>query len=426
MKPAIRVDNLSKCYRLGSRHTGGYRTLRETIMETAALPWRRLCGQTRDKAGDDAPVVWALHDVSLEIQPGEVVGIVGRNGAGKTTLLKLLSRVTEPTAGRIEVRGRLGSLLEIGTGFHFELTGRENIFLNGAILGMSRREIQRKFDAIVEFSEVERFLDTPVKRYSSGMKVRLAFAVAAHLEPHILLLDEVLAVGDAAFQRKCLEKTREIALSGRTVLLVSHNMATVLQICKEAVYLQDGRLIAQGPAAEICQRYLSAQTEVQEEWLDLSSVRRGWTADRRAQAVACRATTPEKSDPWSLPYGAELSLDIVIQTSTQVDFLSLTLGLHTATGFEIGSAVSQDSLPLRPLGTGRFVFHVSFPGLTLRPGRYYVGLLLRTEHGLADNIPEAIYFDVLPTMDSVEKSVQDRIGPVIPDFRCTLTELGHE
>jgi lipopolysaccharide transport system ATP-binding protein len=423
MKPAIRIENLSKRYRINSLHAGGYRTLRETIMEVVAAPWRGQRQRAAETGDALADTIWALRDVSLEIEPGEVVGIIGRNGAGKTTLLKVLSRVTEPTSGRIEIRGRLGSLLEVGTGFHLELTGRENIFLNGAILGMTRSEIVRKFDEIVAFSEVERFLDTPVKRYSSGMKVRLAFAVAAHLEPHILLLDEVLAVGDTAFQRKCLEKTREIALSGRTVLLVSHNMATVLQICKHAIFLEQGRLIAQGPAAEVAQRYLSMQTETQQEWFDLTTCRRGRTHERHAELTSCRATTGDKTDAWSWPYGSELAFDIVVQVRSSLSYLELGVTLFTATGSALGSALSHDCVPPAPVRPGRVVFNIAYPGLTLQPGRYYLAFSLRCDHGMVDYIPEAVYFDVLPTMESAKKGAQGRLGPLIPAFRCSVAPL---
>ena len=222
----IRVDSLSKQYRIGGKQEG-YRTLRDTLTETFVSPFRRARKLLRGHAYGAAEldeIIWALRDISFEVKRGEVVGIIGRNGAGKTTLLKILSRITEPTEGYAEIHGRVGSLLEVGTGFHPELTGRENIYLNGAILGMKKAEIERKFDEIVDFAEIEKFIDTPVKHYSSGMYVRLAFAVAAHMEPEILLVDEVLAVGDAAFQKKCLGKMGEVAEGGRTVLFVSHNM----------------------------------------------------------------------------------------------------------------------------------------------------------------------------------------------------------
>ena len=224
-EPAIRVTNLSKRYYIGAR-AQAYHTVRETIAGSLARLNPATAFRKRQPAWKH-PEIWALRDVSFEVQPGEVIGIIGRNGAGKSTLLKTLARITEPTAGRIEIRGRVGSLLEIGTGFHPELTGRENIFLNGAILGMNRRELARKFDEIVAFAELDEFIDTPVKRYSSGMHMRLAFAVAAHLEPEILVVDEVLAVGDAAFQKKCIGKMGSVASKGRTVLVVSHNMGTI-------------------------------------------------------------------------------------------------------------------------------------------------------------------------------------------------------
>src|SRR5688572_3024387 len=248
---AIRVQGLGKQYHIGQAARAGYDTLRESIMSW--VPMRRA---RRDRRVDDR-TIWALKDVNFEVRRGEVVGIIGRNGAGKSTLLKILSRITEPTTGSVDLFGRVGSLLEVGTGFHPELSGRENIFLNGAILGMQRMEITRKFDEIVDFAEVEQFMDMPVKHYSSGMYLRLAFAVAAHLEPEILLVDEVLAVGDAAFQKKCLGKIGEVAGAGRTVLFVSHNMAAITSLCTRVVYLDKGLFSADGSANEIVQLYLT-------------------------------------------------------------------------------------------------------------------------------------------------------------------------
>src|SRR4051812_7460152 len=253
-EPVISVTGLGKRYYLS--HQKGQDTLRDSLTQGVRGLWNRVV------RGEDAPVgeeFWALRDVSFEINQGDVVGIIGRNGAGKSTLLKLLSRITEPTTGRATIRGRVASLLEVGTGFHPELSGRENIFLNGAILGMSRVEIQRKFDEIVAFAEVERFLDTQVKHYSSGMYVRLAFAVAAHLEPEILIVDEVLAVGDAQFQRKCMGKIRSVASAeGRTVLLVTHNPSVVLSLCNRALYLRNGHLIDEGLASPVISSYLAS------------------------------------------------------------------------------------------------------------------------------------------------------------------------
>jgi lipopolysaccharide transport system ATP-binding protein len=247
MKPIIRVEGLGKRYRIGALQQS-YAGLPEKMR--ARL--RRL-----RRAGRRGESLWALKDVRFDVHPGEVVGIIGRNGAGKSTLLKLLSRITEPTEGRAELYGRVGSLLEVGTGFHPELTGRENIFLNGTMLGMGRAEIARKFDEIVAFAEMEKFLDTPVKRYSSGMYTRLAFAVAAHLEPEILLVDEVLAVGDLSFQKKCLGKMKDVAQQGRTVLFVSHNLPSIVVLCSRALFFSSGRLIEDGPAAEVVEHYMS-------------------------------------------------------------------------------------------------------------------------------------------------------------------------
>lgn len=263
MPPAIRVQTLGKQYRIGTRRSDR-RTLRETLTAAAAGPFRRLFGGNGSPVADHSPsppdtsLFWALKDVSFEVQPGEVVGIIGRNGAGKSTLLKILSRITEPTEGRAEINGRVGSLLEVGTGFHPELTGRENIFLNGTILGMSRAEMARKFDEMVDFAEIEPFIDTPVKRYSSGMYVRLAFAVAAYLQPEILLLDEVLAVGDIEFQKKCIGRMEKMVKEDHTVLLVSHNMGTVRTLCSKALLLDEGRLDGVGNPKEIIDRYLGA------------------------------------------------------------------------------------------------------------------------------------------------------------------------
>src|SRR5438067_4893754 len=255
----ITVENLGKKYSLRHQRKERYTALRDVIAEKALGFFKNL------KSGNGVSVskedFWALKDVSFEVQRGEVVGIIGRNGAGKSTLLKILSRITEPTTGKVGIKGRVASLLEVGTGFHPELTGRVNIFLNGAILGMTKVEIKSKFDEIVAFAETEKFLDTPVKRYSSGMYVRLAFAVAAHLEPEILLVDEVLAVGDAAFQKKCLGKMEEVSRGGRTILFVSHQMAAVQNLCQRGILLKDGQIAKSGPIAEVITSYLADASE---------------------------------------------------------------------------------------------------------------------------------------------------------------------
>jgi len=266
---AIRVEHLGKRYRIGERER--YRALRDTLADAVKAPLRRLRSPRTAHVVDNT--IWALRDVSLEVAPGEVLGVIGHNGAGKSTLLKILSRITEPTEGRAEVRGRVGSLLEVGTGFHPELTGRENIYLNGAILGMKHAEITRRFDEMVAFAGVERFIDTPVKRYSSGMYLRLAFAVAAHLEPEILLVDEVLAVGDAAFQKKCLGRMSDVAREGRTVLFVSHNLPSIENLCQRVVVVDGGRLVMQGDPVTCIAAYLGARTEPKPA-VDLAAVPR--------------------------------------------------------------------------------------------------------------------------------------------------------
>jgi lipopolysaccharide transport system ATP-binding protein len=261
----IRAERLSKLYRIGQREK--FTTLRDVIALTFTAPFRRWFKNQNEivpnhQSSTSNNYIWALKDVSFEVKQGEVVGIIGRNGAGKSTLLKILARITEPTEGYAEVRGRVGSLLEVGTGFHPELTGRENIYLSGAVLGMKKREIDRKFDEIVAFAEMEKFIDTPVKYYSSGMYVRLAFAVAAHLDPEILLVDEVLAVGDAAFQKKCLGKMGDVAKEGRTVLFVSHNMAAIENLCTRAFLLDNGRIIYSGDTRSVIQTYLQTMSQI--------------------------------------------------------------------------------------------------------------------------------------------------------------------
>ncbi|MEW6734868.1 MAG: polysaccharide ABC transporter ATP-binding protein, partial [Acidobacteriota bacterium] len=266
MKSIIKVENLSKQYSIGLREVR-YATLRESLMGILRAPLALL----RRSSGATEEMVWALKDVNFEIRPGQIVGVIGRNGAGKSTLLKILSRITEPTTGRVELYGRVGSLLEVGTGFHPELTGRENIYLNGAIIGMKKREIDSKFDEIVAFAEVERFIDTPVKRYSSGMYLRLAFAVAAHLETEILVVDEVLAVGDAQFQKKCIGKMGDVAKGGRTVLFVSHHMAAIEALCNRCLLFSQGRLTAMGEPSQIIAQYLSSDIASDTAYVSLLS-----------------------------------------------------------------------------------------------------------------------------------------------------------
>jgi lipopolysaccharide transport system ATP-binding protein len=355
--PVIRADRLSKRYRLGAREVR-YKTFREALVSLASAPVRKLRSLKNRQASPD--YVWALRDVSFEIQPGEVVGIIGRNGAGKSTLLKILSRITEPTSGLAEIRGRVGSLLEIGTGFHPELTGRENIFLNGAILGMSRGEIRRKFDEIVSFAEIERFLDTPVKRYSSGMSVRLAFAVAAHLEPEILLVDEVLAVGDAAFQKKCLGKMGGVAREGRTVFLVSHNMGAITHLCRKGIMLEYGKIAFEGSAREAvdCYNRMVVQNDEKRNGLPPHVI---YHAPENKNKYDFSVTQIEVLDPDGSPKPVISTWDDVIFRIT----------LHCNKEVSSGSV----EIMLAPLDGGRLLFlasHESAFQIAFTPGQHRV------------------------------------------------------
>jgi lipopolysaccharide transport system ATP-binding protein len=331
----IQVENLSKKYLLGGKgHPEG---LRHVVEQITTAPWRWLRRRSQPAAhrngvsngvSKSLPEFWALNDVSFEVGRGEVIGIIGRNGAGKSTLLKILSRITEQTRGRVEITGRVASLLEVGTGFHPELTGRENIFLNGAILGMNRREIRRKFDEIVAFAEVERFLDTPVKRYSSGMYVRLAFAVAAHLEPEILIVDEVLAVGDAQFQKKCLGKMQDVARGGRTVLFVSHNMGTVTSLCSRALWLAGGQLHRTGSVREVVNDYLTKGLASNYQIVNLRDLSRpSFVHDSRLRLESIEWLTDVP-----LQHGEPAEALLRFTTNSPVDGVSLGIGFSTIEG----------------------------------------------------------------------------------------------
>ena len=304
MHLAIRAENVSKRYDLGTGARGGFSTLTETLSEVSGNLMKRLTGRSSNRPPPPGEF-WALKDVGFTVKPGEALGIIGKNGAGKSTLLKVLSRIVEPTSGRIELRGRIGSLLEVGTGFHPELTGRENVFLNGSILGMSRREIARNFDAIVAFAGVERFLETPVKRYSSGMYVRLAFAVAAHLEPEILIVDEVLAVGDAQFQEKCLGKMKEVEQSGRTVLFVSHSAQAIAQLTTRCLLMEEGRCAFDGPTQEALAAYTRRGGGRPGEYLAAPA-----TPANRVRSARVLASDPDGLHRWGEPMAFEFELEV--------------------------------------------------------------------------------------------------------------------
>lgn len=376
---ALRVEKLWKQYRVG-RQPERYSTLRDSITNAFRSPvgvlQSLLRGQgNRRPAGDDH--FWAVKDVSFDIRRGEVVGIIGRNGAGKSTLLKMLSRITEPSLGQISLYGRVGSLLEVGTGFHPELTGRENIQLNAAILGMKREELAAKFDEIVAFAEVEKFIDTAVKHYSSGMYLRLAFSVAAHLEPEVLIVDEVLAVGDAAFQKKCLGKMEGVAKEGRTVLFVSHNMQAVTRLCERVILLDNGGVVGDGPAGQLVTRYLSSSegsTKLR-EWDD--PVRAPGSDVVRLRAVRTRAEDGQPTDLVDIrkPVGVEIEYDVL----KSGNIFHPCFSVHNSEGVHLFSAQDTDRTWMRqPRPAGRYTSTGWIPGDLLNEGAMFVGVAIWT------------------------------------------------
>jgi ABC-type polysaccharide/polyol phosphate transport system ATPase subunit len=404
MKPAIRVTNLSKQYRLGPTQAASYHTLRDSLSGVATRLWQRFSAGRRGSpaAATAGPpdTIWALRDVSFDIPAGEVVGIIGGNGAGKSTLLKVLSRVTEPTSGRVEIRGRVGSLLEVGTGFHNELTGRENIFLSGAILGMTRREIARKFDAIAAFAEVEQFLDTPVKRYSSGMYVRLAFAVAAHLEPEILIVDEVLAVGDAQFQKKCLGKMEDVSRCGRTVFFVSHNMSVVQRLCNHVLFLAKGRLVAQGAKDALIARYLAEGFDRLEPGTELDLTGASRKGTREARFVGIRYTS-DRATLAHRPYPqGPIAFTIAIESDVARSVASLGVTLCHPHGVKLVNADTRALGQILELRQGRNEFTVRIDRLPLNPGSYTLALWLANPPTVIDYIESAVQLEVAESDDT--------------------------
>lgn len=400
---AIKCEGLSKQYRIGERES--YKALRDVIAEAAAAPFRRMRSAldrrptTEDGAGNGRPSsvdgrsFWALNDVSFDVKRGEVIGVIGRNGAGKSTLLKILSRITKPSRGHAKIHGRVGSLLEVGTGFHPELTGRDNIYLNAAILGMRKAEVARKFDEIVAFAEVEKFIDTPVKRYSSGMYVRLAFAVAAHLEPEILIIDEVLAVGDAAFQKKCLGKIGEVAHGGRTVMFVSHNMGAVRNLCTEVVWLNDGKIAGIGEPPTIVDQYLRTTIEQTGSSIDLASIERQGGAGARLKLLGM-----EFNGGTPVFHGEPLKVRIDFVTSSAVEKVGFGFGFSSPEGVRLMSIDSDLLDPQRDFPRGHVgSVEAVVPVLQLQPGRYSldVGARSGNNSGL-DYVPGCAEIEVLP------------------------------
>ena len=393
--PVIKIENLSKLYRLGERKS--YKTFREAIVNLVKAPFRKT-NRTDPQVtirNSESETIWALKDVSFEIMQGDVVGIIGRNGAGKSTLLKILSKITEPTKGRVELRGRVGSLLEVGTGFHPELTGHENIYLYGAILGMDRYEVTRKFDEIVAFAEVEKFIDTPVKRYSSGMYMRLAFAVAAHLETEILLVDEILAVGDVAFQKKCLGKMDDVSKAGRTVLFVSHNMAAISNLCQKGILLDTGQIISQGNINTVVNDYVGAyQDPFHSPSLKRRSDRKG---NGTVKFVSFFAQSDLRSNKNTLCSGEEVKFIAEYESSNgkplrnvsvSIPFYNL-MGQHMFMCWTRTTNLDFEEIP----PYGRFI--IKIPKFPLLEGRYFLNLWCEVNGQLADWVKEALVIDVV-------------------------------
>lgn len=397
MTPAIQVEGIGKRYRLGQAER--YSTIRDKVRLALGAPGRKLKELlSSERAPQPEPAaIWALDNVSFNIQPGEVVGIIGRNGSGKSTLLKILSRITTPTVGKATIHGRVSSLLEVGTGFHPELSGRENIVLNGAILGMKRAEVARKFDEIVAFAELEKFIDTPVKRYSSGMYLRLAFAVAAHLDPEILLVDEVLAVGDARFQKKCVETMERVGKQGRTVLFVSHQMQAITRLCPRAILLDEGKLMRQGPSSAVVGDYLRSGlgTTASREWSDLSTA----PGNDLVRLVAVRVRRPDGT--------IGDVIDIRQPVTLEVEYYVHRIGTQLAPNLHIyndeGVCVFITTTPpaQQPSRIGRHTSTTTIPGNFLSEGTLIINAAISTLSPVIVHVHErdAVAFEVIDSLD---------------------------
>jgi lipopolysaccharide transport system ATP-binding protein len=419
MAIAIKVEDISKKYKIGAAPGKfKYEMLRDQIV---ALPNKLFRRNTVEEN-----YIWALKDVSFDLEEGHVLGIIGRNGAGKSTLLKVLSRVTEPTTGSVTVRGRVGSLLEVGTGFHPELTGRENIYLNGAILGMKRSEIESKFDEIVDFSEVEQFIDTPVKRYSSGMYLRLAFAVAAHLEPEILVVDEVLAVGDAEFQRKCLGKMNDVAAQGRTVLFVSHNMSAILRLTQEAIVMQKGRMVMRAHTNDAVDFYLaSGQSQAGERSWDPTELT---NAAAPFTPISLKLVDSKGKVVDAIRSVEDVNIEMTYNLAAPVTglrvgvYLSTVRGEYVFTSFDVDDAAMYEKHSVRAPGT--YVSRCNIPGDLLNEGRFIIGVNASTfgikRYFMDEN---ALSFSVDPSAAPGMQWAEQRNGPLRPRLNWTIEKL---
>lgn len=416
-KPVIRVENLSKKYVIGHQQDS-YKTFRGAITDAAKSLTNVINPRKKTAAQLDREQFWALNDVSFEIQQGDRVGIIGRNGAGKSTLLKILSRITEPTTGRIRICGRVASLLEVGTGFHPELTGRENIFLNGAILGMSKSEITRKFDEIVDFAEIEKFLDTPVKRYSSGMYVRLAFAVAAHLEPEILIVDEVLAVGDAQFQKKCLGKMEEVGREGRTVLFVSHNMGTITQLCTTGIYLASGKVIQSGNINSVIGKYLAQGSTNNGKMMLVSNIE-SIRKKKKLFFKQIRLINEEYIESSELDVRHPFYINFNYEVTQPINNVDLSVRIHTSDGIAVLTSSQSDTVQIKPRNIGTYEVSVKMPAMFLMPGSYMLSIAAHEPMVEIFDIHEHILlFTISETGTKYAKYNQSRetLGIVITNF----------
>ncbi len=408
-KIAIQVEGVSKCYRIGFKENM-HDSFGATVFNFLKSPLKNYRAHRSLYKFDDDPsaqsdgqsdVLWALRDVSFNVYEGEVVGIIGLNGAGKSTLLKVLSRITVPTSGRISIRGRVSSLLEVGTGFHPELTGRENVYLNGTILGMRKHEIDRKFDEIVDFSGVERFLETPVKRYSSGMRVRLAFAVAAHLEPEVLLIDEVLAVGDARFQKKCLDKMQSVSEQGRTILFVSHSMPAVTKLCPRIILLNAGGVVADGSAQEAISVYMHSEKglKAKREWCELEKA----PGDEVVRLCAMRVKTEEGRDTETADVCQTIGIEMEYEVLKPRDVLIMYFHVVNEEGIKVFMTVQTDSIPQAgPFKPGRYVSTAWIPGNFLGEGTLYISPTIRSHISGTPHVRErdVVAIQVVSSFDS--------------------------
>jgi lipopolysaccharide transport system ATP-binding protein len=423
MSVMIEARDLGKRYVIGALNKRSD-SFREAIVQALRAPLRRL--RRVIDPGPGPRTIWALRDIGFDIQRGETVGIIGANGAGKSTLLKILSRITEPTCGIARIRGRLSSLLEVGTGFHPELTGRENIFLNGAILGMRKREIVSKFDEMVEFADIGPFLDTPVKRYSSGMYIRLAFAVAANLNPEILVVDEVLAVGDLAFQKKCLGKMSEVQRGGRTVLFVSHNMAAVKNLCRRTLWLEDGRIKRDGPTQDVIRAYLTEVTATDQAVVDLSTVSRR-TGTGEVRLVKLEFLCDDEQGRHVIHSGDSLTARLHFECRREIPSLHFGMRIFSNTGVlitEVNTWATNEEIPLAGEGPGSIGLKIDF--LNLQPGSYYIGVWASSFfewHDVLDNIGK---LEIEPSdFYGSGKGVTSRFGYVFLPYHWFPCEAGN-